>query len=205
MDHRAVTSAAALKMLKNRIIRCDLAGACSILEATCTIQFLWQSTPLTFFIGIKSAALSTDTKAPSTSLACTPMAKCCSLVVSALFQHIHMSDIGVGADGRIIVWSTMSGDMQQEILDAFHGSITAVCWLDFDDKKDDGFAYGCVNGTIHVYRFSPERVSRLFYMRHVIEGSAGAVCLRFDRRRTQWKDGSRHSVQWPTPPYCYHR
>ena len=53
----------------------------------------------------------------------------------------------------------MSGDLQQEIADVFHGSVTAACWLDFEEKKNDGFAYGCVNGTIHVYRFSPKRVS----------------------------------------------
>lgn len=52
-------------------------------------------------------------------------------------------------------------EVQQEIKDAFHGSVTAVCWVEFDGRKDEGFAYGCVNGSIHVYKWSAIAVSSL--------------------------------------------
>ena len=52
-------------------------------------------------------------------------------------------------------------EVQQEIKDAFHGTVTAVCWVEFDGRKDEGFAYGCVNGSIHVYKWSAIAVSSL--------------------------------------------
>lgn len=52
-------------------------------------------------------------------------------------------------------------EVQQEIKDVFCGPVTAICWVEFDGRKDEGFAYGCCNGAIHVYKWSAIAVSKL--------------------------------------------
>ncbi|EPS97066.1 hypothetical protein FOMPIDRAFT_42700, partial [Fomitopsis schrenkii] len=59
-----------------------------------------------------------------------------------------------GADSRLCVVKISTMEVQQEIKDVFCGPVTAICWVEFDGRKDEGFAYGCCNGAIHVYKWS---------------------------------------------------
>ncbi|KAH9910273.1 WD40-repeat-containing domain protein, partial [Fomitopsis serialis] len=67
-----------------------------------------------------------------------------------------------GGDAKLMIWNVVTGELQQEICDVFHGAIGSVCWVDFEGRGDDGFAYGCSNGTIHVYKWSPIRGQYVF-------------------------------------------
>ena len=70
-----------------------------------------------------------------------------------------MLTFAAGGDARLCVWNVVSGELLQEICDVFHGAVETVCWIDFGGRKEEGFAFGCSNGTIHVYKWNAMQVS----------------------------------------------
>ncbi|EPS96446.1 hypothetical protein FOMPIDRAFT_112900 [Fomitopsis schrenkii] len=67
-----------------------------------------------------------------------------------------------GGDARVCLWNVKSGELQQVIREMFHGHVQCVCWVDFEGRKDDGFVFGCANGTLHMYRWSAAKGSYVF-------------------------------------------
>ncbi len=58
-----------------------------------------------------------------------------------------------GDDAHLMVWRLETGERLQDIDLAFHGSISTICWVEFDDVGPNrAFIFGCVDGTLHVYR-----------------------------------------------------
>ncbi|EPS92865.1 hypothetical protein FOMPIDRAFT_1137213, partial [Fomitopsis schrenkii] len=67
-----------------------------------------------------------------------------------------------GGDARVCVWNVSTGELQQEIKETFHGHVQCICWVEFEGHKDDGFAFGSANGTLHVYRWSAAKGCYMF-------------------------------------------
>jgi WD40 repeat protein len=52
----------------------------------------------------------------------------------------------------IVIWDISTGEKVQVISCGFHGPIGAVAWIPELPGQASGFAFGCTDGTIHVYQ-----------------------------------------------------
>jgi hypothetical protein len=52
----------------------------------------------------------------------------------------------------------MSGEKMQVISCAFHGPIGALVWIPHQPGMSPGFAFGCADGSIHVYQWAQSSV-----------------------------------------------
>ncbi|KAG2145752.1 WD40-repeat-containing domain protein [Suillus cothurnatus] len=77
-----------------------------------------------------------------------------------------------GNDSRIVVWSLVSGEMIQEIFTPAAGYISAITWMDVDDRGETTFAFGASDGNIQVYERSNDA---LFGFQSTIMSHSGAV------------------------------
>ncbi|KAG1795523.1 uncharacterized protein BJ212DRAFT_1489728 [Suillus subaureus] len=50
-----------------------------------------------------------------------------------------------------MVWSLTSGEMIQEIVSPVAGYISAITWIDVDDRGETTFAFGASDGNIQIY------------------------------------------------------
>jgi WD40 repeat protein len=57
-----------------------------------------------------------------------------------------------GDDADVVVWNTMTGEKMQVISSAFHGPVGALVWVSSKPDMSPGFAFGCADGSIHVYQ-----------------------------------------------------
>ena len=57
----------------------------------------------------------------------------------------------IGNDSRVVVWSLTSGEMIQEIVSPAAGYISAITWIDVDDRGETTFAFGVLDGNIQIY------------------------------------------------------
>jgi WD40 repeat protein len=57
-----------------------------------------------------------------------------------------------GDDADIVIWDILTGEKVQVISCAFHGPIGALTWIPELSSLVPGFAFGCANGSIHVYQ-----------------------------------------------------
>jgi len=57
-----------------------------------------------------------------------------------------------GDDSHIVVWNAMTGEKMQVISCVFHGPIRSLVWITQRPGLSPGFAFGCANGSIHIYQ-----------------------------------------------------
>jgi WD40 repeat protein len=57
-----------------------------------------------------------------------------------------------GDDGDIVLWDILAGEKVQVISCAFHGPIGALVWFPEQPGLVPGFAFGCADGSLHVYQ-----------------------------------------------------
>jgi WD40 repeat protein len=57
-----------------------------------------------------------------------------------------------GDDADIVVWNTMTGEKIQVISSTFHSPVGALIWVSSKPDVSPSFAFGCADGSIHVYQ-----------------------------------------------------
>jgi hypothetical protein len=57
----------------------------------------------------------------------------------------------IGNDSRVVVWSLTSGEMIQEIVSPVAGYISAITWIDVNDREEMTFAFGASDGNVQIY------------------------------------------------------
>jgi WD40 repeat protein len=70
-----------------------------------------------------------------------------------------------GEDGFVYIWNVSTGLLKQNLSCVFHGPITAMAWIDEGENHAQAFAFGCADGSIHIYRRTGQEVS-LSYAAH---------------------------------------
>lgn len=60
--------------------------------------------------------------------------------------------ICTGDDADIVVWDILTGEKVQVIRCAFHGPIGALAWIPQKSGLALEFAFGCADGSIHLYQ-----------------------------------------------------
>jgi len=68
-------------------------------------------------------------------------------------------DLTLGDDALVVLWDLDTGAKLQDISSPFNGPITAVVWLPTAQGSATAFAFGCADGSIHVYVQQPHQVS----------------------------------------------
>lgn len=56
-----------------------------------------------------------------------------------------------GEDGLLAIWNLDSGELLQAVTCVFNGPVTSVIWITPSNEDDQAFAFGCADGTIHIY------------------------------------------------------
>ena len=70
-----------------------------------------------------------------------------------------------GDDAELVVWNLWTGEMMQTIHCPFFGATSAIVWLPAMPGLCHGFAFGCANGSIHIYMHNDTIVSlALFFV-----------------------------------------
>ena len=57
-----------------------------------------------------------------------------------------------GDDADVVVWNMLTGEKVQVVSCAFHSPVGALVWIPEQPGLVPGFAFGCANGSIHVYQ-----------------------------------------------------
>ncbi|KAG1858600.1 WD40-repeat-containing domain protein, partial [Suillus tomentosus] len=98
--------------------------------------------------------------------------------VNALAVSMHGALLLTGGnDSQIAVWNLVSGEMIQEIFAPAAGYISAIVWVDIDDRGESAFAFGASDGNIQIYERSNDvsAIGALFEIRSTTIGHSGAV------------------------------
>ena len=70
-----------------------------------------------------------------------------------------------GDDAELVVWNLLIGKMMQTIHCPFFSAISAIVWLPAMPGLGHGFAFGCADGSIHIYTHDNTIVSlALFFV-----------------------------------------
>jgi WD40 repeat protein len=69
-----------------------------------------------------------------------------------LTSRVAPTDDLTGDDADIVIWDILTGEKVQVISCAFHGPIGALAWIPGLPGLAPGFAFGCADGSIHVYQ-----------------------------------------------------
>ena len=77
-----------------------------------------------------------------------------SVVVSRsrYLQGLPVTHNYTGDDADIVVWDILTGEKVQVICCVFHGPIGALAWIPSKHDLAPGFAFGCADGSIHLYQ-----------------------------------------------------
>lgn len=84
-----------------------------------------------------------------------------------------------GDDADIVVWNILTGEKVQVIRCAFHGPIGALVWIPELPGLAPGFAFGCADGSIHVYQ-RVETSSDYQYFTQDLVHDGPVIDLKFD-------------------------
>ena len=66
-----------------------------------------------------------------------------------------------GDDADVIVWNMLTGEKVQVVSCAFHGPVGVLVWIPEQPGLVPGFAFGCADGSIHIYQRLESSVSDL--------------------------------------------
>ena len=69
-----------------------------------------------------------------------------------------------GDDAELVVWNLSTGEMMQTILCPFFGSVSAIVWLPAMPGLGHGFAFGCADGSIHIYTHDDTTVGLVMFL-----------------------------------------
>lgn len=96
---------------------------------------------------------------------------------------IHSAD----EDATLNIWNLKTGELTQTISNIFCGSIGAISWIELENTAIKAFAFGCADGSIHIYRRKPSQVSfhdASRYDAHSVFSSAYVrLCHQHERAR----------------------
>ena len=67
--------------------------------------------------------------------------------------------VTLGEDALVVLWDLETGAQLQDISCPFNGPITVAVWLPAIQGSATAFAFGCADGSIHVYAQLPHQVS----------------------------------------------
>jgi WD40 repeat protein len=67
-------------------------------------------------------------------------------------EHFPVTHNCTGDDADIVIWDILTGEKVQVISCAFHGPIGALTWIPQKPGLALGFAFGCADGSIHLYQ-----------------------------------------------------
>ncbi|KLO05670.1 WD40 repeat-like protein, partial [Schizopora paradoxa] len=81
-------------------------------------------------------------------------------------------------DACFIVWNIKTGEIVMKIDVPFNGAIGAAVWLTFDEGKM-GFAFGCADGSIHIY-WERKDSRNMFDFISMVDSPGPIECLSFD-------------------------
>lgn len=66
-----------------------------------------------------------------------------------------------GDDAEIVVWNLLTGEKMQVIPCPYFGAVAALIWFPATHSLSHGFAFGCADGSIHIYTRDDTTVRRL--------------------------------------------
>lgn len=69
----------------------------------------------------------------------------------------------LGDDSNVNLWDVKTGQLLQNIHSPFNGSVSSITWIRLSQQHDENssFAYGCIDGTVHVFHRLDQSVSLL--------------------------------------------
>jgi hypothetical protein len=114
-----------------------------------------------------------------------------------------------GDDALIVLWNLDTSEILQEISCPYTGFVTAACWITTMRSETNAFAFGCADGSIHVYALDKGEVSH-FMLLYVIWIYAlcsptvlfHSIGLVMDPSKTlRSNTHTADSHQWPKAPY----
>jgi len=73
----------------------------------------------------------------------------------------HFSLLRVGDDAQVIIWNLHSGELMQQFFCYFNGYVALSVWVNFGEQNDIGFAFGCADGSLHIYQQDKQTVQIL--------------------------------------------
>jgi hypothetical protein len=65
---------------------------------------------------------------------------------------LSLADADIGDDAEIVIWDLLTGEKVQVLSCAFSGPVGALVWIPETPGLAPGFAFGCADGSIHIYR-----------------------------------------------------
>lgn len=66
-------------------------------------------------------------------------------------RSTHAHCIILDLDGLLVLWDISVNDPLQEISCIFNGPITVAAWIPTERGNASAFAFGCADGSIHIY------------------------------------------------------
>jgi hypothetical protein len=88
-----------------------------------------------------------------------------------LMTSSTVHNIRIGDDARLAVWNLLTGEFMQEFMCRFNGAIGAICWISVE-PNEASFAFGCADGSLHVYRQEKGSVSPPAHVPSDVDGIA---------------------------------
>ena len=85
-------------------------------------------------------------------------------VVSWQGENQNLLTLLAADDATIVLWNLDTRELLQEILFGFHGPVTVACWIHAVCGSAKAFAFGCADGSIHMYALDHEGVSSVVCM-----------------------------------------
>lgn len=65
-----------------------------------------------------------------------------------------------GDDAEVVVWNLSTGEKMQVISCPYFGAVASIIWFPATPSSSHGFAFGCADGSIHIYMRDDTTVCR---------------------------------------------
>jgi len=100
----------------------------------------------------------------------------------------------LGDDALVVLWNLETGEILQEISCSYMGFVTAACWITTMRNEVKAFAFGCVDGSIHVYALDRGDVSCFYASICDLDLRVTVIPRYFIRQVSRWSH-RRHCVR----------